>query len=152
MQFWEKFALTTVQIALGFLLPCNFFPNRTRCPCDYLSRLILSLLQDLSKICKGTMFSFLLFTTDCFFSLGDITTNFKGIVIIVVNLQCGGDRTVASIYRFAEVLLIPSLKCQSLFTGRAVARVLSVLLCVGHYTPGIFSDQSTFLSLASIGL
>ena len=41
MQFWEKFALTTVQIALGFA-SCNFpvaiqfFPKSHSRPCDYL--------------------------------------------------------------------------------------------------------------------
>ena len=41
MQFWEKFALTTVQIALGFA-SCNFsvamqfFPKLHSRPCDYL--------------------------------------------------------------------------------------------------------------------
>ena len=42
---WEKFALTTVQMALGFaswnfLLPFNIFPKSNSHPCDYLYKIL----------------------------------------------------------------------------------------------------------------
>ena len=55
MQFWEKFALTTIQIALNFAL-CNFsysvqfFPKSHSRPCDYLYKFV-SLFIIILKLC-----------------------------------------------------------------------------------------------------
>ena len=54
MPFWEKFALTAVQIALGFA-SCNFsvavifFPKSHSHPCDYLY-ILLSIPAQLKQI------------------------------------------------------------------------------------------------------